>query len=369
MSWAGGLPDESAASEVRLLGDVLAAMPSAAAVLDAAGRIEVANSAMRELCVQFGDEALGLSPPGQAAPVADELGLADGERKFARYVSPLGPPGAAARALVVLREVTRERGAARLQDELFGLVSHELRAPLASIIGYLDLAREGVFGAERGYLDVVDRNARRLLRIVDDLLFSAQVEAGQMPLAASQFDLLEALEEAVEAARPRASARGIRLALAADGSAVCPGDRDRVSQVIDNLITNALKFTPPGGEVALRLTTTDGEATIEISDSGPGVPLAEQAKLFERFYRAPNAVEQAVPGLGLGLSIVKAIVEAHGGRIGVGGNDAGGATFVLMLPRTGVVRENPQLARGRSSREPVDPDPPTRCESASGRGR
>jgi signal transduction histidine kinase len=268
-----------------------------------------------------------------------------------------------------LREVTDERGAARLQDELFGLVSHELRTPLASIIGYLDLAREGVFGEERGYLDVVDRNARRLLRLVDDLMFSAQVEAGQIPLASGEFDLLDALQEAVEAARPRASARGISLALEADGSTPCPGDRDRVSQVIDNLITNALKFTPPGGRVELRLATSESEATIEISDSGPGVPVDEQAKLFERFYRAPDAVEQAVPGLGLGLSIVKAIVEAHGGRIGVGGNDAGGATFVLALPRIGVVSENRQLASGRSLREPVDPDPPTRCGSASGRGR
>jgi signal transduction histidine kinase len=369
MSRAGGLPDESAGPEVRLLVDVLEAMPDAVAVLDAEGRIEVANSAMRELCPQFGDEALRLNAAGQGAPVTDEIGLPGGEREFARYVAPLGAPEGAARALVILREVTGERGAARLQDELFGLVSHELRTPLASIIGYLDLAREGVFGEERGYLDVVDRNARRLLRLVDDLLFSAQVEAGQMPLALGQFDLLYALQEAVEAARPRASARGIRLALAAGGSTLCAGDRDRVSQVIDNLITNALKFTPPGGQVALRLATTEGEATIEISDSGPGVPVDEQAKLFERFYRAPNAVEQAVPGLGLGLSIVKAIVDAHGGRIGVRGNDAGGATFVLALPRTGVVREDAQLASGRSSRDSAEPDPPTRCESASGRGR
>jgi signal transduction histidine kinase len=252
-----------------------------------------------------------------------------------------------------------------LHEELFAMVSHELRTPLASIIGYIDLAREGAVGTQRGYLDVVDRNARRLLRLVDDLLFSAQVEAGQIPLTAAEFDLVATLEEAVEAAVPRARARGIELELTPERSASCRGDRDRVSQVIDNLIANALKFTPPGGRVSVRLGQADSDAIVEISDSGPGIPLEEQSQLFERFYRSADAVEQSVPGVGLGLSIVKAIVEAHGGRIGVRGNEAGGATFELALPLRSGVCEGAQEARSSRS----EPEPGTPRGPAVDRGR
>ena len=342
------------------LHEVLDAIPDAIAVLGPGGTVELANRAMRELFAAFGVEAIGLAAVSPERPVRGRLELAAGRRKFVTSAAALGPSG---RVVVTLRELGAERDGERLREDLFGLVSHELRTPLASIIGYLDLAREDAVGEQRGFLNVVDRNARRLLRLVDDLLFSAQVEVGQVPLTRTEFDLREPVQEAVEAARPRARARGIRLELEVDRSTLCPGDRDRVTQVVDNLIGNALKFTPPGGEVAVRLTTAGRDAIVEISDSGPGVPADEQAKLFERFYRAPEAVEQAVPGVGLGLSIVKAIVEAHRGRIGVRGNPSGGATFELALPVLGSVKEGAQLATGRSSR---DSEPPSPCSTTRG---
>lgn len=248
----------------------------------------------------------------------------------------------------------------RLRRELFAMVSHELRGPLGSIIGYLELARESAVGPQRGYLDVVDRNARRLLRLVDDLLFSAQVEAGQMPLTRTDFDLVKCLEETVEDAAPRARAGGTNLELVIERSAVCQGDRDRVRQVVDNLVANALKFTPPGGRVTVRLARAEREAVVQISDSGMGIPLEEQSQLFERFYRSADAVQKSIPGIGLGLSIVKAIVEAHGGRIGVRGNEAGGATFELALPLRAGVCEGVHEASGRSSRSEPDPRPAER---------
>jgi signal transduction histidine kinase len=362
MSRAGGVPGRTSRFDHARLDELLDALPDAIGVTDGEGGLAFANAAMRELHRAFGADVLAPTSPGHSA--GDYLELGNGKRRFATRVSPFGADGA---NVIVLRETSGDEDTERLHDELFGLVSHELRTPLASIIGYLDLAREGTKGEQRSYLDVVDRNARRLLRLVDDLLFSAQVEAGQIPLTESEFDLVEPVHDAVEAARPRARARGIQLELAVDRSTLCLGDRDRVTQVVDNLIANALKFTPPGGSVSVRLTTAESDAIVEIADSGPGIAHAEQAKLFERFYRSPDAVDEGVPGTGLGLSIVKSIVEAHGGRIGVRGNQSGGATFVLALPARGAVRQETQLASGRP---PSDrSDSPTPCDPATRRGR
>jgi signal transduction histidine kinase len=341
----------TAGEAAELLETLLEALPDAVALIDETGRIEFENPSMSRLREVAGaGEALGLT--ADATAVADELELEGGQRAFSRWSVPVKRDGGKIRGrLVVLREKTSERDAERLRDELLGLVSHELRTPLTSIIGYLDLfldPEEHITAEQRHFLSVVQRNSRRLLRLVDDLLFTAQVEAGRAPveLEPGSVNLLDVLGEAVEAARPHAHALGIMLedkisrpgTDAAARTLPAPmvrGDRDRLGQVIDNLISNALKFTPEGGRVAARLSESGGEATVEITDSGPGVPLHEQARLFERFYRSSDAVDRAVPGIGLGLSIVKAIVEAHGGRIGVRSERAGGATFVLVLPLAG----------------------------------
>jgi signal transduction histidine kinase len=345
-----------ASETAELLGAVLNAAPDPVALVDEHGRILLESRPMRELRSEAGStEALGLligvesergidgADPPDEGTTPTELHLPTGQRVFSRRTAPVtNSDGDLLGHLVVLREITRERETERLREDLFGLVSHELRTPLTSIIGYLDLVLEpdgGLSEERRQFLEVVDRNARRLLRLVEDLLFTAQAEAGRLPveLESGHVELRDVLSEAVEAARPRARTRGIDLERTHDdgGPAICRGDRDRLGQVVDNLIANALKFTPEGGRVTARLTTSATEATIEVSDSGPGVPADEHARLFERFYRSPHAIDQAVPGLGLGLSIVKSIVEAHGGRIGVRSHRSGGATFELALPLAG----------------------------------
>ncbi len=223
----------------------------------------------------------------------------------------------------------------RLKDEFFALVSHELRTPLTSIIGYLELVlddEEELSPDARRFLEVVERNAKRLLRLVGDMLFVAQVEAGRLSLERAPVDLAAIASEAVEAARPAAERRRVTLTLESEEVRSLHGDADRFGQMIDNLISNALKFTHEGGSVIVRLRDTGAAAVVEVADDGMGIPDAEQQRLFERFFRASTATSQAVPGAGLGLTIVKTIAEAHGGSVGLASSEGVGTTVTVTLP-------------------------------------
>jgi len=222
----------------------------------------------------------------------------------------------------------------RVKDEFFALVSHELRTPLTSIIGYLELVLddEDLPEETRRFLQVVERNATRLLRLVGDMLFVAQVEAGRLSLESTTVDLGNIAAESVEAARPAAASAGVTLAL--ESASVRPvfGDRDRLGQMLDNLVSNALKFTPEGGRVDVRLTDAGDHADAEVTDTGMGIPESEQHHLFERFFRSSSATSRAVPGAGLGLTIVKAIAEAHGGTVDLTSREGSGTSVRVSLP-------------------------------------
>lgn len=228
-----------------------------------------------------------------------------------------------------------EGEAERAKNEFFALVSHELRTPLTSIIGYLELVHEEKsMSAEerRHFLDIVHRNADRLLRLVGDLLLVAQVQVGKFALRPGVVDLRAIAEHAIETARPIAEGRTIELGLNADPVPVFQGDRDRIAQLFDNLISNALKFTDPGQRVTVSVSTTGGRAVVEVNNSGAVIPEKERARLFDRFYRASEATSRVVTGVGLGLAIVKAIVEAHQGTIVVESTEVSGTTFRASLP-------------------------------------
>jgi PAS domain S-box-containing protein len=223
-----------------------------------------------------------------------------------------------------------------LKDEFIALVSHELRTPLTSIRGYVELLREGSAGElneeQLQFLTVVERNSHRLLGLVGDLLFLAQIEAGKLVLDVDTLDLAALASESVEAARPAAEEKEVTMTLATGPVPVLVGDRVRVAQLLDNLVSNAVKFTPAGGRVDVRVRALDEKAVLEVRDSGIGIPAPEQKHLFERFFRSSNASAQAIQGTGLGLAISKAIVDAHGGAIAVASEEGRGTTFRVAFP-------------------------------------
>jgi PAS domain S-box-containing protein len=224
----------------------------------------------------------------------------------------------------------------RLKDEFVALVSHELRTPLTSIRGYLELVIDGEAGPvtddQRQFLGVVERNANRLLDLVGDLLFLAQIEAGKLSLEVGAVDLAAVAADSVETNRPLAEEKGITLTLATSPLPLLAGDRARLGQLLDNLVSNAIKFTPEGGRVDVRASSSWGTAVVEVRDTGMGIAAEEQEHVFERFFRTSRATEQAIQGTGLGLAISKAIVQAHGGRITLASTEGEGATFRVTVP-------------------------------------
>jgi signal transduction histidine kinase len=232
--------------------------------------------------------------------------------------------------------VEAQREADRLKDEFFALVSHELRTPLTSIIGYLELLREDTDGKlddeTTEHLDVMERNAHRLLRLVGDILLVAQVQAGTFTVHTEPSDVSTLVAQAVGSATRVAESKGIALTLHNEQVPETEVDHDRVSQLLDNLISNALKFTPPGERIDVRCMAAEGEIVIEVENTGSYLSPEEQEQLFDRFFRASDAVAQAIGGVGLGLAICKAIAEAHGGEISVRSEEDVATTFVVRLP-------------------------------------
>jgi signal transduction histidine kinase len=226
----------------------------------------------------------------------------------------------------------------RLKDEFVALISHDLRTPLTSIVGYTELAldegMEPPLDAERrSYLEVVARGSERLLRLVDDLLFVARLQAGKgLQLDKQELDLTAVATQVVDEAQPRAATKSLTLTTVADRPVVVEADKGRIFQLLENLISNAIKFTPPEGAVEVRVSATSDGGVLEVSDTGIGVSPREAERMFERFFRAPSAVSNQVPGTGLGLYIARAIAEAHGGRISALSDVGQGTTFRIELP-------------------------------------
>ncbi|HEY8646510.1 MAG TPA: PAS domain-containing sensor histidine kinase [Gaiellaceae bacterium] len=221
-----------------------------------------------------------------------------------------------------------------MKDEFVALVSHELRTPLTAIQGYTELVLDGTAGElndeQRMMLTAVDRSSARLFRLINDLLFVAQVNAGKLNVAIGDVDLTAVAREAVEDARPRATAAEVSLEFQCDPTPNIKADRVRLGQVFDNLISNAIKFTPPGGRVGLTISMVGDEAIIVVTDSGIGMTAEDQQRLFTRFFRTKAAAK--IQGTGLGLTITKAIMDAHHGSISVESKVGAGTSFTFTVP-------------------------------------
>jgi signal transduction histidine kinase/CheY-like chemotaxis protein len=224
----------------------------------------------------------------------------------------------------------------RAKDEFIATVSHELRTPISAVLGWARLLRTGKLDAAASAraVEVIERSAAAQAQLVDDLLDVSRVERGELRLYVRPVDLLAVVEAAVEAVRPAASARGTAITVELDpaaGSVV--GDPARLQQVTWNLLSNAIKFTPHGGRVQVRLARAGEHAALSVRDDGVGIEAGFLPHVFERFRQADSSRTRAFGGLGLGLAIVRHLVEAHGGTVEAASEGAGkGATFTVLLP-------------------------------------
>jgi signal transduction histidine kinase len=328
---------------------------------DLEGNVQIANRPLRRLAIDLGfrgganvvDQLLSVADkikdrerfvetmerlrrhPEQ--PSADEFELLGGVRTFVGYTAPVrGDEGLIGR-IWTLRELTQERELDRLKDEFVATVSHELRTPLTSLMGFLEMLREGEAGEltpdQARFLGIVYRNSQRLERLVGDLLFVARLDAGGLQLHLEDGVSLDAVvAEAVEAAGANARSHEVELEFESNGAVSVRADRERLMQLVANLLSNAVKFTPAGGCVTARVFAEDGVGVIEVEDTGIGIPKPEQERLFQRFFRASTATDQAIPGTGLGLAITRAIAEAHDGRITFRSEPGEGTCFRIEIP-------------------------------------
>ncbi len=224
----------------------------------------------------------------------------------------------------------------RAKNEFFANISHELRTPLTLILAPVDemlRASDGGDGVQRSRLDVVRRNAERLLRLIDDLLDLARLEVGGLRLTVGPVELRALAGQVVDSFRPAAETRTITLGVEAEQPTTdIHGDPHRLEMVITNLVGNALKFTPDGGRITVRVEPDGEGASVIVTDTGPGIAPRDQERIFARFYQVESSARRRFGGAGIGLSLAKELAELHGGRITVASELGHGASFRLWLP-------------------------------------
>jgi two-component system phosphate regulon sensor histidine kinase PhoR len=232
----------------------------------------------------------------------------------------------------------------RAKSDFLAAVSHELRTPLTSIVGYLEVLRDGEAGpllpAQAKMLTGINRSAVRLRKLVEDVLTMAKIEARSFKTVLRPVKLADLVMEAADAARPDAEAKAVTLtADRPEGDLVVNGDADQLDRALANLLSNAVKFTPGGGQIWAGAAAVPAAppfwqpvAEVTIRDTGIGIPEVDQKHIFEQFFRASNAVKQAIQGTGIGLTIVRSIVANHHGTMDLQSREGEGTTVVIRLP-------------------------------------
>ncbi|HLW60202.1 MAG TPA: ATP-binding protein [bacterium] len=348
---------------------IISSMSDAVVAVDAKGTILLFNRAAEEL--------LGLTAVARGRRLRDVLGdhpscrwietaaaerrdVAEefspdprGERILDLHATPLGgQDGEASGAVAVVRDATELRRTERLRRELTANVSHELRTPLTSIKGFTETLLAGAIADEttcRRFLTIIDSEATRLMKLVDDLMDLSRLESKTVSLEPAPVRLDELVAEALSRMRPQADRHRVALRSTCAGPVVALADRDRILQVLTNLLDNAIKFTPDGGTVEVSLLGAAAEVSVSVSDTGRGIPADDLLRVFDRFYRVERSRSREGGGTGLGLAIARHIVEAHGGRIGAASRVNAGSTFTFTLPSTSPLPGPTERTAARSS--------------------
>jgi len=237
----------------------------------------------------------------------------------------------------LLRDVTTERKLEQVRANFASFITHELRTPLTSVSGFLGLMLGGYTGpftaAQRRQLEAAHRQAKRLGRLVDNLLHVAEIDSGRLQLHRGHFDLVPVLADTAEALEPQASQAGVDLrVLPGEGALPVHADRERIVQVLTNLVANGIKFTSRGGRVDVSARADAEGVVVEVADTGRGIAPEELPHIFDRFFRVRSLAAPRTRGTGLGLTICRGIVEAHGGRIWAQSTLGEGSRFLFSLP-------------------------------------
>ncbi len=267
-------------------------------------------------------EVLGQRRNGEVFPL---------ELTVSRERTP-GPP----RFTAFLRDITERKQVERMKDEFISTVSHELRTPLTSIRGALGLLEGGVMGAlppeALGLVRIARENCERLVRLINDMLDLEKMEAGKLELRMQRLEAHELVQSTLAALRPAAEAARVVLRAQAEPGLLVRGDPDRLTQVLTNLVSNAVKFSPEGAEVRLSASAGEGRVRFSVKDQGPGISEEQRPRLFGKFQQLDSSDTRSKGGTGLGLAISQGIVEQHGGHIQVDSTPGEGATFHFTLP-------------------------------------
>lgn len=325
-------------------------------VVDSAGQVTLVNASAERILARPREQLLGLSlselgeslgesilPWVRAmqewlgGDISHEERIVAGERTIGAILSPIQLGGATQGLVSVLRDVTRDVEINRAKSEFVSIVSHELRTPMTAMKGYVDLMigeMAGPLGGEqRSFLKIIRANIDRLVELVNDLLDISHIETGRANLKLARVSLREKVDDVTRTLYTRLSER--EHALDVRLPATLPdvrADANRLTQILTNLIGNAIAYTPPGGRIGVSARADDRFVVVEVSDTGVGVAPEDQQRIFERFYRADNPVVREAKGTGLGLPIVRSLVELHGGRIWLQSEPGRGSTFSFTLP-------------------------------------
>jgi DNA-binding response OmpR family regulator/nitrogen-specific signal transduction histidine kinase len=251
---------------------------------------------------------------------------------FAKITRDITELKQAQEALVKAKEEAERSN--KFKDQFLSTMSHELRTPLNAVLGFSDLLGEERYGPlnerQQRYIKHIHNGGKHLLRLINDILDLSRIEAGRLQLVVENVRLENCFAEAIDTLRPLADQKSHALRSGAENLTV-RADGTRLRQILTNLIGNAIKFTPEGGRIELTATTANGVARVEVRDSGPGIPLEQQQRIFEAFYRLSHS-EKVAEGTGLGLAITQRLVELHGGKLGVESAPGSGSCFYFTLP-------------------------------------